>query len=69
MGRCSVADPDPGSGVFLTPASKIKIPILFSKAYLRLNILKCFDGDVDPGSGIFLKFDPGLKDPDPDVYP
>ncbi len=69
MGRCSVSDPDLGSGVFLTPGSKIKIPILFSKTYLRLNILKFFDGDVDPGSGIFFTFDPGLKDPDPDVYP
>jgi|LakMenEpi03Aug12_release.lakeMendotaPanAssembly.Ray.scaffolds.fasta_scaffold6598981_1 hypothetical protein len=71
MGRFSAADPDPGSGAFLTPGSGINIPDHIFESLETILWVKYtyFDADVDPGSGIFLTLDPGLKDLDPDVYP
>ncbi len=62
---CSVADPEPGPGAFLTPESGIrdgqKIKIRIRRSYFRKNfwvrILKFFDGDPGPGSENL--FDPG----------
>jgi hypothetical protein len=56
----SVADPDPGSGAFLTPGSGSGMKILdhFPRAYTQffgLKILKFFD--ADPGS-----FRPWIRD-------
>ncbi len=66
-----MADPDPGSGAFLTPGSgmgkiiKILIRDLHIseslEQFLWLKILKFFYADPDPGSGIFLTRDPGKK--------
>ncbi len=72
---CSVADPDPGFGAFLTPGYKIKIRILdpdlgwtardhISESlekifWVKNTVLKLFDADQDPGSKIFLSPVPG----------
>ncbi len=72
--ECSVADPDPGPGDFLTPGSGVQDPgsRLGKKSWLK--IFKLFDADADPGSGIFLtldlgsgmeKFGSGINNPDP----
>jgi hypothetical protein len=76
---CSVADPDAGSGTFLTPGyrmgkkseSGMNIPYHFSESLgtvLGLKIFKYFD--ADSGSGIFLirdwkKFESGIWDKHP----
>jgi hypothetical protein len=75
--KCSVADPDPGSGVFLPGMEKnpdpdlrsgMNIPVNFAgrlETVFRVKILKFFDEDPDPGSGIFFTLDPGWKISDP----
>ncbi len=73
----SVADPDPGSGAFLTPGSGMgkksrsgsgmNIPDHISESLEQnfgLKIRKFFD--ADPRSGIFLALDPGWKKSDSD---
>ncbi len=48
----SVADPDLGSGAFLTPGSGMNIPDHFSESLqtiLGLKVLQFFDVDPDPG--------------------
>jgi hypothetical protein len=70
----SVADPDPGSGVFLTPGSgmgkksrsgsgmNILDHISESlETIFWVNIHKFFDADADLDPGIFLTQDPGWK--------
>jgi hypothetical protein len=50
MSECSVADPNPGSGAFLTPGSGIPEHISESlETIFRVKILKFFDTDPDPG--------------------
>jgi hypothetical protein len=76
----SVADPDPGSGAFLTPGSWIRIekksrsgliiPDHFYESLEIVFIVKKYlnsfvDADPDPGSGILLTMDPGWKNSDP----
>jgi hypothetical protein len=65
----SIADPDPGSGAFLTPVFGMgkksrsgfgmNIPDHISES--SVTILKFFEEDADPDPGIFLILDPGWK--------
>jgi hypothetical protein len=61
----SVADPDPGSGAFLTPGSGFrdgkKFQILIRDYFLKVKLLKFFDVDPDPVSGIFSTRDGKIR--------
>jgi hypothetical protein len=55
----SVADPDPGSGAFLTKGSGIGKNSESLQTILGVKIHKSFDANADPGSRKLLTLDPG----------
>ncbi len=54
----SVADPDPGSGMFIPDHISESIETIFWVKILNFLV-------EDPGSGAFLTLDPGWKNSDP----